>query len=178
LRDGRPRVAVVHLPFMAERYIAVEGAGAYLNGRPVGCAPVALLREAVVGLSDFAVGRDAPSENPLHLALLSRLAAQALRVRLHGSEALDLAWTAAGRLGATIMLSNLPWDVSGGVLLVREAGGAVFDLDGSPHTPASRCTLACAPSLQRPLLELLATVPEAAAYLRQSAAARSIDRPG
>ena len=166
VEDFRPRLAIVDLPFLEERYLAAEGAGVFLNGRPTRCAPADVLRETVVGMSDFSVGRDAPTENPLHLALLSELARRALRVRLHGSEALDLAWTAAGRLGATLMLSNLPWDVSGGVLLVREAGGAVFDLDGSPHTPRSRCTIACSPGLRDPLLELISGIPEAAAYLR------------
>jgi myo-inositol-1(or 4)-monophosphatase len=165
LQDGRPRLAIVDLPFMGERYVALEGAGAFLNGRRIHCASAGALRQAVVGMSDFSVGHDAPVENPVHLALLTRLAHSALRVRLHGSEAIDLAWTAAGRLGATIMLSNLPWDVSGGVLLVREAGGIVVDLDGTLHTPESRWTVACAHGLQRPLLELIASVPEAAAYV-------------
>jgi myo-inositol-1(or 4)-monophosphatase len=165
LIDGRPQLAVVDFPFLGERYVAAEGAGAYLNGHRIHCAPVEALDEAVVGLSDFSVGRDAPTENPLHLALVKRLASSALRVRFHGSEALDLAWTAAGHLGATIMLSNLPWDVSGGVLLVREAGGIVLDLDGTRHTPSARCTVACARGLQQSLVALIASVPEAAAFI-------------
>jgi myo-inositol-1(or 4)-monophosphatase len=164
LEDGRPRLAVVDLPFLSERYVAIEGSGAFLNGRRIHCAPVTTLREAVVGVSDFSVGHDAPTENPLHLALVARLARTALRVRLHGSEAVDLAWTASGRLGATIMLSNLPWDVSGGVLLVREAGGVVVDLDGTVHTPASRSTVGCARGLLQPLLDLIADAPEVADY--------------
>ena len=168
LVDGRPTLAVVDLPYLGERYLAAAGAGAFLNGRPVRCSRSTKLRASVVGMSDFSVGRDAPYENPLHLALVGALARRALRVRLHGSEALDLAWTAAGRLGATVMLSNLPWDVSGGVLLVREAGGMVIDLDGSPHTPGSRCTIGSSHGLVEPLLELLGTVPEVASYLRQT----------
>ena len=35
------------------------------------------------------------------------------------------------------MLSSLPWDVSGGVLLVREAGGAVYDADGREQVASS-----------------------------------------
>ena len=135
---------------LAERYLAVEGAGAYLNGRRIHCAAIPTLRETVIGMSDISVAHDAPTENPLHLALIQRLAASALRVRLHGSEAVDLAWTAAGRFGGAIMLSTLPWDVSGGVLLVREAGGVVLDLDGTHHTPGSRCTLACTPDCSSP----------------------------
>jgi fructose-1,6-bisphosphatase/inositol monophosphatase family enzyme len=61
---------------------------------------------------------------------------RALRIRVHDSEAVDLAWLAAGRLDAALMLSNLPSDVGGGILLVREAGGVVYDAEKEPHTPA------------------------------------------
>ena len=151
---GLPRMAIVDFPFLGERYLAAEGAGAYLNGAPIHTVERSLAN-AVVGFTDFSVGHDAPSENPLHLRLMAALAATALRVRVHGSEALDLAWLASGRLDAAIMLSNLPWDVSGGTLLVREAGGAVFDLDGSEHGLASAATVASTRTLKRPLLEVL-----------------------
>jgi myo-inositol-1(or 4)-monophosphatase len=38
------------------------------------------------------------------------LAASVERVRMLGSAAIDLAWVADGRLDASIMLSNKPWD--------------------------------------------------------------------
>ena len=95
-----------------------------------------------MGIADFKVGVGSEEENRVHLAVLARLAGGSLRVRMHGSAALDLAWLAAGRLNATLMLSNLPWDVTAGLLLVREAGGLVYDHDGSEHGPQSRYTLA------------------------------------
>ena len=101
----------------------------------------------MIGLSDFKVGVGSEEENRVHLAALTRLARESLRVRMHGSAALDLAWLAAGRLHATVMLSNLPWDVTAGLLLVREAGGVVFDYDGSSHDADSRFTIASAPAL-------------------------------
>ena len=58
-----------------------------------------------------------------------------LRVRVHGSECLDLAWLAAGRLDVSVMLSSLPWDVTAGVLIAREAGAEAFDHGGDPWTP-------------------------------------------
>jgi myo-inositol-1(or 4)-monophosphatase len=39
-----------------------------------------------------------------------------------GASAIDLAWTAEGRLDACILLGNNPWDTSAGVLIAREAG--------------------------------------------------------
>jgi myo-inositol-1(or 4)-monophosphatase len=74
---------------------------------------------------------------------------------MHGSAALDLAWLAAGRLSATVMLSNRPWDVTAGLLLVREAGGLVYDHDGSLHDAHSRYTIASVPSLQAPICRIV-----------------------
>ena len=154
VEQGRPRLAVVEFPFLAERYLAAEGSGAYLNGTRITTVERPLA-EAVIGFTDYSVGHDAPSENPIHLRLMAALATRALRVRVHGSEALELAWLAAGRLDAAIMLSNLPWDVSGGVLLVREAGGVVYDLEGSEHGLGSAATLGSTRSLRAPLLEVV-----------------------
>jgi myo-inositol-1(or 4)-monophosphatase len=118
------------------------------------------LHEAMVGFADFAVGPEPAEENRLHLELMRRLAIDALRIRVHGSAALHLAWLAAGRLNATLMLSNLPWDVMAGVLLVREAGGCAYDVDGSDHSAESRFTLASTRGLVTPICQLVRDVVE------------------
>ena len=154
--DGSQRLGMVDLPLLGERYVAIAGAGAYCNGVPLSAARMKRLRDAVVGLTDFAVGLGAAAENRVHLRIVRRLAVESLRVRVHGSAALDLAWLAAGRLGATMMLSNLPWDVSAGVLVAREAGAEVYDHDGSPYGPRSRFTIASAPGVRDELVALVA----------------------
>lgn len=153
VEDGRPTLGLVDFPFIGERYLAAEGAGTFLNGRRIGVVEVDGLHDAMIGFADFSVGPEAREENRVHLALMRRLAIEAFRIRVHGSAALDLAWLAAGRLGGTVMLSNRPWDVLAGVLLVREAGGCAYDIDGSMHTPASRFTMASTPRLMDPLLD-------------------------
>jgi myo-inositol-1(or 4)-monophosphatase len=153
---GQPVLGIVDAPFLGERFIARQGEGGYLNGTRISVAEVAGLREAIVGVADFRVGVGSEEENRVHLAALARLARESLRVRMLGSAALDLAWLAAGRLNATLMLSNLPWDVTAGLLLVREAGGVVFDYDGSQHDANSRYTLASVPSLVEPIRRIIA----------------------
>ena len=148
---GQPVLGIIDAPLLGERFIARQGAGAYLNGAAITVSEIDGLREAIVGVADFKVGVGSEQENRVHLALLARLARESLRVRMLGSAALDLAWLAAGRLNATVMLSNLPWDVTAGLLLVREAGGAVYDYDGSLHSPSSRYTIASVPSLVEPI---------------------------
>jgi myo-inositol-1(or 4)-monophosphatase len=153
---GQPVLGIVDAPLLGERFVARQGGGAYLNGRRLAVSEVSGLREAIVGVADFKVGAGSEDENRVHLAVIGRLARESLRVRMLGSAALDLAWLAAGRLNATVMLSNLPWDVTAGLLLVREAGGMVYDYDGSDHGPASRCTIASVPSLADPMLGIIA----------------------
>ncbi len=158
VEEGRPTLALIELPFLGERYLAAEGQGCFLNGKRIAVHEVAGLHEAMVGFADFSVGPEPEEENRMHLALMRRLAVDAFRIRVHGSAALDLAWLAAGRLNATVMLSNLPWDVMAGVLLVREAGGSAFDLDGSEHSPQSRFTLASTQALAAPIRQLVGEV--------------------
>lgn len=154
LSNGQPIFGIVDLPLLGERYVARAGAGAYLNGTRLRMPEVQRLSDAVVGLTDFAVADDRSVENPIHVSLLSRLAPLALAVRAHGSAALDLAWVASGRVAASVMLSNRAWDVSAGVLLAREAGGLVYDFDGSDHGVDSRFTIASTPGLKSHLLGL------------------------
>jgi myo-inositol-1(or 4)-monophosphatase len=51
-------------------------------------------------------------------------------VRRAGSAALDCAWVAAGRYDGFWEGALQPWDIAGGVALIREAGGVVTDMEG------------------------------------------------
>jgi myo-inositol-1(or 4)-monophosphatase len=153
---GQPVLGIVDAPLLGERFEARQGHGAYLNGRHITVAEVSGLREAIVGVADFKVGAGSEDENRIHLGVVARLARETLRVRMLGSAAIDLAWLASGRLGATVMLSNLAWDVTAGLLLVREAGGLVYDFDGSEHDSRSRFTLASVPELAKSIRLIVA----------------------
>ncbi|HEX5111293.1 MAG TPA: inositol monophosphatase family protein, partial [Saprospiraceae bacterium] len=51
-------------------------------------------------------------------------------IRRLGSAALDLAYVACGRFDVYYEASLNAWDIAGGILLVKEAGGMVCDLRG------------------------------------------------
>jgi myo-inositol-1(or 4)-monophosphatase len=159
VRRGEPVLAIVDAPLLGERFVAISGAGAFRNGAPISIA-ARELGDPLVALSDFAFGRKHADTNPLRLAVIAELVRRRMRLRIHGSVALDLAWLACGRMSAAIALSNVPWDVSAGVLLVREAGGLVFDADGARHGPDSRFTLASVPARQEQVLEIIAQARE------------------
>ena len=109
-------------------------------------------------------GTDTPAqdlvavEDPLQIRLAGLLAGRALRVRMLGSAAIDLAWLASGRHHASVTLCNRPWDMAAGVVIAREAGATVTDLDRSEYSLDSRSVIAAAGRLGP---ELMAIVEEA-----------------
>ncbi len=155
LRDGRPILAVIDAPFLGERYHAVEGHGAYAGERPLKASTTTRLRDAVVAIGDYATGDGADRKNELRLAATIQLTPRVHRIRMFGTAAVDLAWVAAGRLDASITLSNKPWDTSAGVLIAREAGATVTDAHGRPHDLNSAATIAAAPPLISQLIPLI-----------------------
>jgi len=162
VEEGRPILGIVDLPLIGERYVGRRGAGASLDGQLISVREPSGLHDALVGFADFAVGPTAKVENPVHRELMNRLVPRCLRVRVHGSESLDLVWLAAGRLDVSVMLSSLPWDVSAGVLIAQEAGAEAFDQGGAPWTPHSTFTICCTPGLVAELRPLVQESVEAA----------------
>ena len=120
--------ATVYDPSADECFTAVAGGGAWLNGRRLAASSVADPSEALVAVSLPAKVRRDGAEIALFTDVL--LATQA--VRRMGSAALNLAYVAAGRLDASYATDTKAWDVAAGFLLVREAGGLVTALDGTP----------------------------------------------
>jgi myo-inositol-1(or 4)-monophosphatase len=72
-----------------------------------------------------------------------------------GSAAIDLAYTAAGRLDGYWELHLKSHDVAAGALLVREAGGLVTDVDGGEGWLDGTSILAAGPAVHRQLLARL-----------------------
>lgn len=159
LTDGaRTVLGVISLPFLGSLYYAAQDRGSFLNDGPIATSPTRNLNTAIVSIGDYEVGQDAERRNRTAFAVTEALAASAQRVRMLGSAALDLAWVAEGKLDATVILANDPWDTCAGVIIAREAGATVLDRDGSSHRLESTATIALTPSLATELLPLLRRV--------------------
>ena len=153
--DRRSVLAAIDLPFFDLTYTAVAGRGAYAGEERITASPERKLSRALVAIGDFAVGTNAERKNRLRIALLSHLGAREQRIRMLGTAAIDLAWVAHGKLDAAIILANLPWDTMAGALLVREAGGAALDRDGTEHTTDSAATIAVCPGLRAEIMAIV-----------------------
>lgn len=152
--DGEPRVAVVHAPRLGETFTAVRGGGAFLDGERLRVSQTAELGEAVLA-TGFPYRRGDPERD--NLRNFNALFPLVRGMRRMGSAAIDLAYTAAGRLDGYWELGLAPHDVAAGALLVREAGGLVSDLEGGESWLRGGAIVAGGAALQGVLRGLLAT---------------------
>ncbi len=126
-RDGQLVSAVVFNPVTDEMYVAEKGQGAYLNDKRLRVSARKKLNESLLATGIPWLGR---GNHETFLAELAAAMSQTAGVRRFGTASLDLAYVAAGRFDGYWEHGLFPWDVAAGILLVREAGGVVTDLDG------------------------------------------------
>jgi myo-inositol-1(or 4)-monophosphatase len=76
-------------------------------------------------------------------------------IRRFGAASLDLAYVAAGRFDGFWETALQPWDIAAGIVLVREAGGFVTEIDGGGNILDSGSILAANDALHPALGRLL-----------------------
>lgn len=124
-REGQWEAVVFYAPALGEMWEARRGGGAFLNGQPFTHSPGVGIRLACNQWPDVepsAVGR-----------ALARLLPLTRHISTTYSDALDLAWAAAGRHSGVVFLYRraAPWDIAP-ALIAQEAGLTVTALDGGP----------------------------------------------
>lgn len=155
VQDGQPVLGVIDLSRLGERYAAVLDHGATLNGRPIRISDTDTLSKAIVSIGDYATGVGSKPKNVERIDVTRQLANAALRVRMLGTAATDLAWLAAGRIDGLVMLSNKPWDTSAGIVIAREAGADICDRDGNAYSLSADSVVAGTPTVVSSILDVL-----------------------
>jgi myo-inositol-1(or 4)-monophosphatase len=135
-RAGDVVAAAIYAPVFDEMFAAEKGGGATRNGERIRVSDCRTVGDALV-CTGFVPARY--ERNGAHFAHLSHVA-QA--VRRDGSAALDIAYVACGRFEAFWEFDLKSWDEAAGALLVREAGGVVSAIDGTPYAVGDGSVLA------------------------------------
>ncbi|MGA7884513.1 MAG: inositol monophosphatase family protein [Acidobacteriaceae bacterium] len=150
--DGELIAGVIYDPTRDELFAAEAGRGAWLNGRRIQVSGTKTLSEALLATGFPSRKRHA---NP-NIHFYQEFTLRSHGVRRAGSAALDLAYTACGRLDGFWEFNLNPWDTAAGALLVREAGGSVSSFEGGPFRLNSREVLATNGRLQPEMTSLFA----------------------
>ncbi len=155
--DGEIVAGVIYDPLRDELFRAERGGGAYLNDRRLRVSSRSQLSHAVVATG--IPWRERANQHG-YLGQLAAIMENCAGVRRLGSAALDLAYVAAGRYEGFWEPALALWDIAAGVLLVREAGGFVSEIDGGAGVLASGNVLAANSRLYERLLSVLSATKE------------------
>ena len=127
-QDGELIAGVIYDPTRDELFLAEKGQGAWLNGRQVHVSQTKDLAEALLA-TGFPSRKRHASPN---IHFYQELTLRSHGVRRAGSAALDLAYTACGRMDGFWEFYLNPWDTAAGALLVAGGRGKITRFDGTP----------------------------------------------
>lgn len=121
-------LGAVYDPMRDEMFQARKGGGSFLNQDPISVSNDRNVQTTLIG---FDIGYDDKRTREM-LSRANSVWTPEMAFRLIGSAALGMTYVACGRLDIYFHRSIYPWDIAGAMLLLREAGGEVVDLDGKP----------------------------------------------
>lgn len=127
--DHEPQFGAIYNPYADEMFTAVNGQGAFCNGKPIHVSAVPSLSEALNFVGTAPYRRDQMEENFMRI---KRVYQSSHDVRRFGCTALELCYLACGRADGMFEYGVKPWDIAAGILILREAGGEAKTVDGKP----------------------------------------------
>jgi myo-inositol-1(or 4)-monophosphatase len=151
-REGELVAGLVFNPITDDLYTAENGYGAYLNERRLRVSARRNLDESLIATGVPFIGKPGHEQFGRELAAITSKVAG---IRRYGACSLDLAFLAAGRFDAYWERDLKPWDMAAGIVLVREAGGFVQDLNGGSAMLETGTILASTEGLLKPMQALL-----------------------
>ncbi|MAP95742.1 MAG: inositol monophosphatase [Ponticaulis sp.] len=145
VREGVLNAGVVYDVIRGDIYWAERGQGTWLENRRLRVASRIKLSQAVLATGTPFIGHS-PERHKKFSDEMAALTPETTGIRRFGSAALDLAFVAAGRFDGFWERHLKSWDIAAGIVLVREAGGVVEEIDGGDVLETGN-VLAANPSL-------------------------------
>ena len=163
VEKGRVKIGIVYVPLQNEMYYAVEGQGAYCNGKKISIKERPY-NESVITFAPLLDVRKnkGKHEKKLVEALwkgMEKVSKDSGRFhREFQSGGQELAWVASGRLDGYASSWTSPWDLSAGVLLVREAGGVATNILGQDWQPSYWGVIAGSKTIHREMMKTFSSL--------------------
>ncbi|KAK2723969.1 hypothetical protein QYM36_002343 [Artemia franciscana] len=138
-------IGIIYNPVLDLQYTARKGEGAFLNGNPISVSPTTALSDSLV-IMELGTTRD-EEKRQLVRDNFNILQTKCHGLRALGSCALNMAHVASGGADLYFEFGIHAWDIAAGDLIVREAGGVVYDTEGGPLDILGRRVI-CASSIE------------------------------
>ncbi|MGD1880553.1 MAG: inositol monophosphatase family protein [Kiloniellaceae bacterium] len=149
---GEIIAGLVYDPIKEDLFHAEKGQGAFYNDHRLRVSGRNRMMDCLIATGAPFAGK---GDRPLFLGEIDAVMANTAGIRRWGAAALDLAYVAAGRFDGFWERGLSPWDVAAGLILVREAGGYVSEMNGKTLTLASPSILASNNAIHTDLMKLL-----------------------
>lgn len=147
-----PVVGAAHFPMLEETYWAVRGGGSYMNDRRLCVSSIDSISASVFSPN----GLHLPEARP-YLPQVMEFMQRSWAVRSYGGP-LDACLLAAGMVEIWFEPKLEVWDLAALKLIIEEAGGDFFALDGSRRIDRGTA-IACTPGVTAPVLDVFGLVP-------------------
>lgn len=150
--QGKPIVGAIYQPLSDEFFLAFEGKGAFLNGKPIRVStPSTIKTRMVVASSSYL-------QSTIWEKLARKLRVEdksSISIRNFGSAALELAYLACGRIDGALFEGLCWWDVAAGCVIIHEAGSKVTDFEGGLITAESTSLVGAGAQIYGQLMALI-----------------------
>jgi len=147
---NEPQLGIIYAPAINEFYLAEKGQGAYLNNKKIKVSQNNLKQ----ALLTYCHG-NSQADLKRALKIYQHFKLSNFDIRQIGSAALEFGWVAKGRTDCYISPGARLWDVVPGALLVKEAGGKIYDFKGKPWTLNSKTVFASNGVIDKAILNFL-----------------------
>ncbi|MDR4498109.1 MAG: inositol monophosphatase [Candidatus Scalindua sp.] len=152
-KNGTPLIGVVFDPLKKELFYAEKNRGAYLNSKKIEVSNANKLNKSLLALG-FYYERGTLMRKSLD-QMKKFFYENVHGIRRTGSAALDLCYTACGRIDGYWELKLNPWDYAAGSLIVMEAGGKVTDTRGEKYNLMMKNIVASNRKLHKEMIKVL-----------------------
>lgn len=153
--NGEIVAGLIFDPINEQMFTAEKGQGAYLNERRLRVSKRERMDMSLFATGIPFLGRHSRADDLRVLAEIDAVMSVSAGIRRFGSAALDLAYVAAGRFDGYWETGLKPWDIAAGILLVREAGGIITEIDGGDKMMDSGSVVAANSAMHGPLRQIL-----------------------
>lgn len=149
--EKKGQYGVVYNPILNEMFCAEKGKGAFLNGNKISVSNKESLSKSLCA-TGFPYMKE---ELPYLMKILEKTLSISRGIRRAGSAAIDLCYVAKGVFDLYYERNLKPWDISAGMIILKEAGGLVTDFDGNEQNLKTGSLIASNGLVHNEFLELI-----------------------